>query len=125
MKNRELFLQQAKKIKEFGFTVFIANDEASCYGFVTDGVNIGYFQQDEDPRRIRFSTVHKPCKNWGTGFSVNDPWEGLLNVTKEDVLKAFKTPAFFNGKRVSVIKFASFDKFMKDSWHSRSLVELN
>lgn len=125
MKNRELFLQQAKQIKDFGFTVFIAKNEASCYGFVTDGVNIGYFQQDENPERIRFSTVHKPCRNWGAGFSVNDPWNGLLNVTKEDILESFKTPAFFNGKRVSVAKFASFDEFMKDSWHSRSLIELN
>ena len=124
MKNRELFLESASKIKAMGFDVDVCNDNDHCYGYVTDGKNIGYFQQDAFPEQTRFSTVHKPCRDFGHGFSCQDTYNGVFEIAEQNVLESFKTLKFWNKKVVSVQKYADFNEFISDKWYSKSLTKL-
>ena len=124
MESQNFFMETAEKIKSFGFEVWIFSDGTYNYGYATDGKHVGYFQQDVFPGQIVFSTCHKPNKNWGTGFSCQDPYNGVFEITKQDVLDSFKVPFAWNGKVVHVKPYSNFSEFMADKANSDSLVKL-
>lgn len=86
----ELLTNTAEMIKAAGMTVYYAvwthSDQKPTYFYFIDGNNIGYCQEDYFGG-VKFSTVHKPCRECGTGFGLNE--YGIFEPTIEDAKKAF------------------------------------
>lgn len=84
----------ADMLKKEGLKVYISNwnhtSAKPTYFHFTDGVNIGYCQTERFGG-VRFSTVHKPCKEAGTGFGIQGYFETIANPTIEDAKQAFST----------------------------------
>lgn len=121
---REMFLQSAEAIKSLGFEVYLSADAHYNYGYAVKGNGFGYFQADEWAGTVRFSTCHKPCREWGTGFACQDPRNGLAAPTAADVLASFETPGYWGGKPVNVKRYASFEEFLAARSNSLKLVRL-
>ena len=95
----ELSILKGDSIKQFAamlldngmqvFTMIYSSSNNPSYIFYTDGQNIGYAQECESRCAVRISTVHKPCRECGTGYGLQMPYEGLVNPTIEDAKKAF------------------------------------
>lgn len=93
---RERFLEYAKKIKELGYKVVICDSAYWNYGYViNDKDEIGYFQLDDWGCGVCFSTMHYGTKTMGTGFGLDDTYNGHTKITKEVVDRCFvRVPAF-------------------------------
>jgi hypothetical protein len=72
----------AIQLKSLGYQVFI-NPNNHKYAFFSDGIKIGYVQENFGGG-YSFSTVHKPDKQIGTSFRMD---EGPIN--KENAEKCF------------------------------------
>ena len=113
MKN-ELLHKFVKDLKENGFKVYTSDqkeDYSYCH-FVKDN-KIGYVQTDYFGG-LTFSTVHKPFKNIGTGFGLNDTDNRVFNPTIEDAEKSFMiAPNWATYKqRNSVVKYESWEDYL-------------
>jgi len=103
----ELLTHTAEMIKAAGYDVYYAiwrNDTRSTtYFYFTDGTKIGYAQEGYFGG-IRFSTVHRPCRECGTGYGLTvDP--GLFEPTIEDAKRAFIfAPQWASPRDVAAIK---------------------
>lgn len=82
----------AAKLLNNGFRllIYIPNDKrpVTWLHYELNG-NLGYCQVDRWEYKLRFSTVHKPCREAGTGYGLNDEFEGIENPTIDDAKKAF------------------------------------
>jgi hypothetical protein len=89
-----------------GFTVLMSPDPNwQTYFFFSDGKNIGYVEYDRS-RGFRFSTVHKPNLQTGTGYSID---EGMPTI--ENAKKAFiVAPAWARNDKVN--KYRDLQEFM-------------
>jgi hypothetical protein len=111
----QLLTDTAEMIKAAGLTVYYSvwkhSSEKPTYFYFTDGKNIGYCQEDYFGG-IKFSTVHIPCRNCGTGFGLNE--DGLFNPTIEDAKRAFIiAPHWANRNDVqSVKKYESWQQYI-------------
>lgn len=111
---KDAALQQfADTLKAAGMRIFYSpykDGRLSTYFYFTDGTNIGYCQ-DAYFGGIQFSTVHKPNKNCGTGFGLDE--NGIYEPTVEDALRAFIiAPNWAKPRdRQAVVKFKSWDEF--------------
>ena len=85
-----------------GFAVY-APEKLKSYFYFTDGKKIGYCQWD-GIRGCSFSTVHKPCKENGTGFKVDSFQEALCFAP------------YWAINTAGVIKFNSWDEFSRKHW---------
>lgn len=108
----------AKKIIEDGYKVY-ANDHKDnreiTYIYFTDGKKIGYAQTYYSG--IQFSTVHKPNRKSGTGFSL----EEFASI--EDYPTAFTTPPW--AYKYPSNKWDSWEEFLKHDYFKDSKVEVN
>ncbi len=73
-----------KKIQSFGFKTYMREPDDS-YLIYTDGVNLGYLQEDEY-RGFTITTVHKPNRVSGTGYQII---RNESNFTEKDLKDAF------------------------------------
>ena len=115
MDKRELFLQYAKQIKDLGYTVFVSSGSD---GYVVNDKNqIGYFSFGY--YGINFTTVHKPCRQCGTGFRVTD--DEVQNITKQIVDSVFSTAPYWGSQYIQFVKkYSSLDEFKKKHWNNMS-----
>ena len=69
---KTLLTEFIDKLKSEGFKVYTSDSkkEPTYYFFVKDN-KIGYVQNDTSIG-LHFSTVHKPCREAGTGFRIHD-----------------------------------------------------
>lgn len=89
--------------KQNGFSVF-APENITSYFYVYKDNKIGYCQIDR-LEGIKYSTVHKPCTQCGTGFAVNNLEETIIFAP------------YWAGNLVNnVIKYKSKDEFIKNNW---------
>lgn len=106
----------AKELIANGFRVFYT-PSASTYLFAVIDGNIGYVQEAEGGG-YKYSTVHKPNSETGTGFRFT---EGELDIdTMRKCCKAH-APNWWRGSMASVKKW-TLDKFIAAHPH---LTELN
>lgn len=111
----ELLTNTADMLKAAGYRVFFYRwtytSGPTTYFHFTDGVNIGYCQEGYFGG-IRFSTVHKPCRECGTGFGLQDE-PGIFKPTLEDAKGAFIiAPHWARPKqRAAVKKWANWEQF--------------
>ena len=94
MDKRETFLHYAEEIKNLGYKVYV-NDVSKGYSFgnygyiINEKGEVGYFQLGDFGYGVSFSTKHKPCGHFGTGFGL-DSWDNLpREITKEVVDRVF------------------------------------
>jgi hypothetical protein len=95
-------------IKEKGFRVWTFESRGPIKQvFFTDGKNIG--SASEYFSGITFSSVHKPCKECGTGFRMSDEF-----APKEDFKNAFYfAPNWATSQQMKAIKkYASWDEYL-------------
>ena len=108
-------------IKEFidnillkkGISVMIPDAEASNYGFFFIGPQMFCFQEDIFQGQIRFLTIHKPCKKYGNGFSLNDPYKGPA-IETVDFQYLSNLPKLYSQiwKNKKVEKYSSFEDYL-------------
>jgi hypothetical protein len=108
----ETLTEFAQLLKDNGFTVLLPKKYTTWFHFFKDG-KFGYVQFD---KYASFSTVHKPCKQCGTGFGVTDEWSGL---TIDNAIKALMfAPHWANTSDVAAVrKYNSIDEFINSSNH--------
>jgi hypothetical protein len=110
----ELVGEMADKLKEVGLKIYYSlwssQPGKPSYFYFTDGENIGYCQEGYFGG-LRFSSVHKPCREAGTGFGLQDD-PGLYTATVEDAKKAFTVaPAWWRGKRIAIKKYKDWNEY--------------
>ena len=104
---------------DMGLRVFVRDTENPMYCFFTDGKNIGYAQWGGIRESV--SSVHKPNKSTGTGFSVAD------EITQMTLLAAMQTiaPHWASASdRASVRKYRDIDAYLKASKWNSELIEV-
>ena len=120
-KNEELN-EYAQLLLDNGFTIIAPKEPSTYYHFSIDN-KIGYCQYDKF-MGVTFTTVHKPCRECGTGFGMEDDRDKeLLTLSVKSALETVNTfaPAWANRNDVKAIKkykdVAEFtnDWFRKDS----------
>jgi len=99
-----------------GFQVIICdlrdNNLPTWFNFSKDN-QIGYVQYEKH-RGGRFSTVHKPCRECGTGYALQDQFEST-DLTIENAMSTFiVAPNWAKRLDVNAIKkYASAEEFVK------------
>lgn len=99
-----------QKVLSLGFRVFM-RDPKSTYMLYVDGKNIGYLQEDKY-RGFCISTVHKPCRECGTGFQII---RDSATFTEKDLRDAFcAAPQWArNSDRLAVVKYRDIEHYRK------------
>lgn len=129
---RERFLQYAGQIKSLGYKVYVNDvDNSSSFGnygyIVNDRDEVGYFQLGDYGYGVSFSTKHKPCSHFGTGFGL-DNWDELpTEITKEVVDRVFiHHPSWvsaFDSKYLGeIVKYT--EKTLLESTWGRNIIKL-
>lgn len=112
-----------QKIRDLGFRVFMINPE-DTWLIYTDGTNIGYLQDDRGIG-LSISTVHKPNRESGTGFTVAQ----CLGTVDVDILKTgfVNVPHWDHGRySQSVKKYKDIEEYLNaDSFNKRYREILN
>ena len=118
---RERFLMFANQIKDLGYKVYIKKREDSTYGYIVNEKDeIGYFQLDEWGCDIHYGTIHKPCREFGTGFGIKETSE----VSREIIDKTFiKYPVWAKGM-LSAIKKWTATEFLEKNWDKDNIIQL-
>lgn len=120
------FLKAAEKIKELGYSVFVAKDESLCYGYFSDGKKIGYFQLESYDSGITFATANKTPDSHGMHFLTELPPKpvALKDIDDKVLKKAFANyPDYFTKEDKDFMhcqKFVNLDEF-KNSWQMEEL----
>lgn len=66
--NSEALLVFVQELKNNNFDIYMPEGVNSTYCFFVKGNNIGYVESGT--WGFNFSTVHKPCRHAGTGYSI-------------------------------------------------------
>lgn len=106
---RTAFLGEAEKLKQMGFDVYVVKDPEWCFGYLVEGEKFAYFEPNHFSGALDFSTCHRPCPSWGSGFQAHVG----LNPTATDIRRAFYTPSWWQGRRVEAVRYANFEEFCK------------
>lgn len=111
----QLLTEMADKLKVSGYKVYYSNwsyspNEKKTYFHFTDGTRIGYCQV-EYFGGLSFSTVHKPCRQCGTGFSANE--DRIFEPSVKAAEKAFIiAPSWASqSDRGAVVKYKSWEEY--------------
>lgn len=105
-----------------GFDLLIPNNpETSTYFHFSKDNKIGYCQLAYNNWGISFSSVHKPCRECGTGFGFDDSYTGVESPTIEDAEKTFIiAPNWAKPTdRKAVRKWNDFDDYIKNSFSGK------
>lgn len=126
MDKRNVFIDYCKIVEGLGYRVFICCDPLYNYAYIVNEKDeLGYMQLS-DFCGVRFSTSHKPCKECGTGFGLQDNFQGILEITKQDVEECFIfAPEWaISLQRAAVKKWTYTERIRKDQLFRESIVEL-
>ena len=102
-----------EEIKALGFDVYtrepVMPSAPVTYAFFTDGVNIGYIQIGRNGGMYSLGTVHKPCRECGTGYSVGS----IDIITKEALDVSFiHHPNWAKKSDIkSIVKYKDWDEY--------------
>ena len=91
-------------LKKEGFKVY-GPEKLTSYVWFTDGERIGYGQYN-NMEGVKYSTVHKPNTQTGTGFHAQDAQAAL----------GFAPHWASDSDRKSVIKYRDFAEFKTKYW---------
>ena len=133
---RKMFLGYANEIKNLGYKVFVSKPTKISldknYGWIVNEKDeIGYFQY-EPYCGVRFSTIHKPMNEYGSGFSCeNDRWNYHTTFSKEIVDRCFaRVPGWmfsrpsWEKKHLDKIRKWTATEYFEKYWDKANLIEL-
>lgn len=108
-------------IRAAGLSVYVPADSLTgrrplTYAWFTDGKNIGYIQHGDFGHGFRLSTVHKPNKHAGTGFSLTDQFKALdaSALTPDALREAFMAyPHWARHNEREVTKYGDMAAFVR------------
>lgn len=106
-------------IKEAGFSVYM-REEKDTYAYFTDGVNIGYIQENSWDG-ISISTVHIPCHECGTGYGIE---KNMNTISRERLIQAFIHHPSWGGFQSKVKKWRDMKQFLGANSWNRSFKEV-
>lgn len=122
-KNEELN-EYAELLRNNGFTIIAPKESSTYYHFEKDN-KFGYCQYDLF-RGVTFTTVHKPCRECGTGFGMEyDRDKELLPLSVETALQTANTfaPQWASRSDVKAIrKYTNIADFISGPFRADSLV---
>lgn len=98
-----------EELKEAGFKVY-APKELTTYCKFTKNNRIGYVEAGDFG--WNFSTVHKPSKECGTGYSI---YRDKLTATIQDALDCFIYKPDWASSSDIVVKYKNFEDYNKNS----------
>lgn len=132
MRKAERFLPYMEQIKELGYRVFVHEDEIKrTYCFIADEQGrIGYCQLGDFGRGCRFSTNHKGCKEFGSGFSIQDWTEAVYEVKRHHIEEALQLAPnwaiqrYGMAKLQKVIKKWTLEEYLSSYW-GQGYIEYN
>lgn len=115
--------EAARKIKEFGFRVFVVMHDGFYYGFFSDGKNIGYFEA-KPFIGVNLST-HNAKGSDCSGYQVASEL-AVDELTEQNLRECFSVYPSWVGPLdvVKVVKEKDLDDFLKNYWNAKQLVEL-
>lgn len=101
-----------------GFEVYTNDhrDKKRWYYFVRDN-KIGYFQENKY-EGFSFSTVHKPCKDFGTGFRVQG------GIEAPDLNIAERTLSFYGWDKGTIKKYSGWEEFTQKTYGSNKFIKI-
>lgn len=111
--DNELLKEVFTIAKQNGLKVFINEQykDSPKWCYISDGEKIAYVE--EQRFGLNFSSVHKPCHKFGTGFAtdreVNYPTIQHINAA----LNRYSSFSLFNDEYKSIKKYVSIDEFLK------------
>lgn len=115
MKNEQIaeLLNFAQTLKDNGFTVLIPKREKpSTWIIIFKNGNFGYIQCSNYFGGYDFSTVHKPCKEAGTGYGIlRDAAPTVENANK--TLLTYPDWAKHNEKQ-AIKKYKTIEEFLNN-----------
>jgi hypothetical protein len=102
----------AQELLRNGFRVMKPTEGSKTYFFFEKHGKLGYVQAARFGG-FRFSTVHKPCRHAGTGYSLGE--EGTSNPTIEDAESCLVDhPSWVSNRdRLEVVKYKSLDEYQE------------
>lgn len=117
MKNifkNELLNNFANLLLDNNFRILVPDNPDTWMHFEKDG-KLGYCQLSYFKCGISFSTVHKPNKNCGTGFGLDDSYTGVPSPTIEDAERAFiLAPNWAKKSDIQhVVKYKGFEEYLE------------
>lgn len=122
---KELFLYYAKHIKDLGYKVFVTNREFSNYGWIVNEKDeVGYFQLGDFGYGVTFSTVHKPCYEFGSGFGLDDWDKPHKTFTKEIVDRCFAHHPYWAKGKLSQIRKYTATEYFANYWDKKNIIEI-
>lgn len=105
-----------EKLKDEGFKVYAPIELTTFCKFTKDN-KIGYVEVGDFG--WNFSTVHKPDKTCGTGYSIH---RDKPSATVQDALDCFVFKPDWASKNDIVVKYENYEEHMQD-WNFSSYVE--
>jgi len=124
-KNEELN-EYAQLLLNNGFTIIAPKEASTYFNFAKDN-KIGYCQYDRF-RGITFTSVHKPCKECGTGFGMEDDRDKeLMPLTVNSALATINMVApnwATNSQAQAVKKYKNVAEFTGDYFRRENRIFL-
>jgi len=106
----QLFDDFVQTLKDNGFKVFTSSTEQPTWAHYVKDNKIGYMQLDYFGG-LTFSTVHKPCAKFGTGFRLDE--RGKYNPTLKDAEQGFIiAPQWARGNLSDIKKYDSWNNYL-------------
>lgn len=106
--------QFAQELKKAGFTVMVSAKHPFKWLFFALGDNIGEVSAGNF-FGFNFGTVHKPCRECGTGFQIGER-EGPLTIgTAKEAALTFAPNWAGSNDRAAVVKYSSVQEFINHS----------
>ena len=112
-------MQFVEKLRSFGYQVFLNKTASkSNYAVYTDGKRIAKMSEARfNIGGVNIGTTHKPCREYGTGFSLQGEFDYLTldTLTKEKAEEGFCTvPAGWPYVDASkIVKYADFGQWKR------------
>lgn len=105
------------------FKSYFKEDQNLTYFTYSKNDKIAYLQAKYSG--IEISTVHKPCKNFGTGFGLNE--NHIINTTLEDLEEGFiLCPKWEKGDTTGIKKYETLNDYFEynKKFNDKNLVEI-
>jgi hypothetical protein len=122
-KNEELN-EYAQLLLDNGFTIIAPKEPSTYYHFEKDN-KIGYCQYDR-LRGVTFTSVHKPCRECGTGFGLEDDRNNqLLSLSVDSALATINcfAPGWASMTDLkAVVKYKDIAEFTNDWFRKDSRI---
>ena len=114
-------MQFVEKLRSFGYRVYLNKSASdSNYAVYTDGIRIAKMNQAAfNIGGVNIGTVHKPCTDYGTGFSLQGQYDYLTlsELTAEKAEEGFcsipKGWPYINPSKI--VKYRDFEDWKRNS----------